>query len=101
MRKRAEDEKLMLDKMHSQQYQESQSKGAAPAASPAHNQQSVTGNHPAGGQGHRNWMQRVKDDLVGTKEEREAAKKNQREAEAAQKKQIKVRGSMPHSIPRR
>ncbi|ORY29680.1 hypothetical protein BCR39DRAFT_588260 [Naematelia encephala] len=88
MRKRAEDEALLAKRI-----QESDAKGSKKAAghgadTSAVDDGMVVQNTKAAG-GDRNWLQRQKDKLVGTKEERAQAKEQRRKQREEERKRMK------------
>ncbi|CAD6590605.1 MAG: hypothetical protein TREMPRED_005814, partial [Tremellales sp. Tagirdzhanova-0007] len=82
IRKRGEDEQLMVQKMQNDQKMKNDEYRKGDEGLQGHN----SGD---GGGGHRNWVQRQKDKLVGTPEERAKAKAEKKRIEAEQLKQAR------------
>lgn len=84
VRKATEDEKL--EKLEKEKRREQRQRGSAPSGEPA-----AGGYHDSGKS--RNWFQKKKDQLIGTKEEREKAKEEKRKRKEEERQRIMVRSN--------
>ena len=91
VRKRTEDERLMMEKMRERD--KSTSKGGMTGSTGAATG-GGGGGGGGGGDGDRNWFQKKKDELIGTKEERQMAKEEKRKAKEEQRKKMRVSGEL-------
>ena len=92
MRKRGEDEALLVQKAQSHS-----SSGPGPSSPPkGSNAKGASATNPDGSHAwpqrdeHRNWIQRKKDQIIGTKEERAKAKEDRRKAKAEAQRKRRV-----------
>ena len=91
MRQRADEERKVMEKARTEAKRDSSEQNLSPTSAAKR----AAGSGVVSSDESRNWFQKQKDKLIGTKEERQKAKEERHRIQAEERKRARVRGYFP------